>query len=134
MKSLLTICWSPNGNSVCLWAKSSSSVIGKKNQKIDSYHFPVDSFARTEFYLTLETGHKCIFSFLKAPRILWFFDQSEAEKIKKKNKIECIECFAIKNDGRVNTDAKKIIFFLRRLFLRRRNGRENPTFHHYWLF
>ena len=52
----------------------------KKKQKIDSRDFPVGSFAVIDFYLTLETGHKSIFSMKIIFVRLWFFNQSEFKK------------------------------------------------------
>ena len=84
----LPVKWNPfrryvglsNGNWVCVGAKFSSSVIGKKRQRIDSNGFAVGSFPRIDFYLSLETGHKSIFYMKIIFLRLSFFDQSEFEK------------------------------------------------------
>ena len=130
MKSLLTICWSPSGNLVCLWSKSSSSVIGKKKQKIDSYYFPIDCFGQAEFDLTLKTGNKSIFSM----KIIFSDFNFSTNQNSRKNQIQLVEYSSIGNDGWVNTDAGIIIFLLIKSSFRWRNDREDSTFHHYWLF
>ena len=57
----------------------------KKN--IHYYGFAVGFSARIEICLTLETGNKCIVSLEITSVIVWFFDQSEFEKIRKKMKL-----------------------------------------------
>ena len=63
------------------------SVLEREKKTIDSYDFAVGIFARIGFCLSLETGDKWILSLEMTSVMLWFFDQSEAEKIEKNNNV-----------------------------------------------
>ena len=84
MKWVSTTIWPANGNSV--FGESGASRV-EREKKIGCYDFAIGSFARIEISLTLEIGNESIFSFEISSVILWFFDQSEFEKIEKKMKL-----------------------------------------------
>ena len=74
-----------------VWANCSSFITVRKQQNIDYDVFPVDSFDRIEFDLTLETGDKCILVLKIISVRVSFFGQSEFE-------IQLLDYFAIGND------------------------------------
>ena len=66
-----------------MWIRSVDKVVLRcctEEKKTDSYDFVVGCFARIDFCLAFETGHKCILSLEITFLRLWFFDQSELEK------------------------------------------------------
>ena len=119
-----------NGNSLCGETPRFLYYREERNKKIHSCDFPVGCFARIDFCMTLETSHKPIFSM----KIIFSDFNFSTNQNSRKNQIQIIDYFAIGNDRRVNTDAGIIIFLLIKSYFRWRNDREDPTFHHYWLF
>ena len=66
-----------------VWVKRCFSPIERKRRFITT-GLPSVFLLGLRFYLTLETGNKCIFSLKITELILWFFDQSEFEKMGRK--------------------------------------------------